>query len=689
MRLKVAPPTIVEPVTTIVGGATFNLTKAPAYFPVLGANFALIRSTLGNTPSFNYGGTVAENAVIAVSGIPFQVNYNVSGTDLNLKVTIPNNIVYVWDGWSSQLVGDYYQPAPPVSSLLTPPGGYVTFSGTPVTYGYNAYSTIQDAINAVTSGGIIRVYTGTYSQDITVPNGKNNLQIDAWGAAGTRTINGVAGGPSATVTLDGTGTVFAGNAPGDNFLVNQTTADNLAGIRTVTGALGSTISYVSVSGQVNTTAFTGVDVGAGTWVSYSNGSITNYRTGIKVNNGAGSAANPVDIQTSTINGSGWASLTVMPAGVDVGLNGFARITNNNVISGNRWGVRVLGGTAMLQGNNLSNNNWTGASAAGLFVANSGVVDAGQAGVGQLDYTGLGISTGNNSFASGYSMGGAQAIVNLNANFGGPPSGPGNLTDGTSVSARNNDFGTTVYGNIERIVNHAIDNNFQGYVDYRNAVGAINPLQEGATAYYSLSPTAGEVTTQRSMIRGIQFVIDSPVIIDSSAISLSRNDGTNLSNPATFLSWYGHSLPTGAVPLTFTSSVNGTTGRTTVNITFTGAAFTAGFLDVSGGSLVDGLYARNINTSLTDLLFSGSGLKVNNTLGAGGVNAVANANFKRLFGDFNGDGAVSAFDTARFNSAFSLVGSPFARYFDFNNSGVTAGDLADQAEFNKRFGFLLT
>ncbi|MFT3883717.1 MAG: right-handed parallel beta-helix repeat-containing protein [Gemmatales bacterium] len=672
---------IVTTGATNLGGATFNITKAPAYFPVVGANFALIRSTLSKTGSFNYGGLVAENAIIAVGGINFKVNYNLgSGPfDLNLGVVIPNNIVYVWSGWSGQNLGDFYQVSPPSSSLAAPPGGYATFTGDPVTFGYNAYSTIQDAINAVSSGATIRIYIGTYTQDITVSSGKNNLQLVAFGAAGTRTINGVVGGPSATITLQGTGTIFSGNSAVDNFVVNQTAADNLAGIRTAAGSLGSNISNVNVSGSNNATAFTGVDVGTGTWLSYSNGQITNYRTGIKVNNGAGSVSNPVDIQNSTINGSGWASLTVMPAGVDVGLNGYAKLTNGNTISGNRWGVRVLGGTAMLQGNNLSGNSHTGASAAGLFVANGGVVDAGQViDTTEVNYTGLGISTGGNNFATGYAMGGAQAIVNLNANFGGPPSGTANLTDGTNVSARNNNFGTTVYGNIEQVVNHAIDNSFQAYVDYRSAVGAASPTQEGATQYYAVTPVTGTLASQRSIIRGVQFVIDSPVTIQSGALDIIRTDSSapefDPDNQDFYLSVYGYLLPVGSVPLNVTSSVSGATGRTTVNITFQASSFT------TYGSLVDGFYERTVNSSLVDLLFSGSGVNYDNA-----PVTEAQTKFHRLFGDVNGDQFINGFDNARFQNAYRVADSLYAQTFDYNNSGVTFFDLTDFQQFQLRLG----
>ncbi len=104
-------------------------------------------------------------------------------------------------------------------------------------------------------------------------------------------------------------------------------------------------------------------------------------------------------------------------GIYVGSGGMARILSDSV-TGNLIGVDVEGGTALLQGNILSNNTNDG-----LKVGGGGIVDAGQKATGQVgtsvDFTGLGAavglpngSTGGNTFL-GYTGSGNYAIGNAN------------------------------------------------------------------------------------------------------------------------------------------------------------------------------------------------------------------------------------------------------------------------------------
>jgi hypothetical protein len=90
------------------------------------------------------------------------------------------------------------------------------------------------------------------------------------------------------------------------------------------------------------------------------------------------------------------------------------------ITGNGVGILADLGKLLVQGTDLTNN-----LTAGLLSRNGSIVDAGQVltpTYTPFDFTGLGISSGQNNFATGYAAGGAQAIVDQNT--GGPYTGPG-------------------------------------------------------------------------------------------------------------------------------------------------------------------------------------------------------------------------------------------------------------------------
>src|SRR5207253_2406232 len=122
--------------------------------------------------------------------------------------------------------------------------------------------------------------------------------------------------------------------------------------------------------------------------------------------------------------------------------------------------------------------------------------------------------------NGYASTGAKAIVNENDFSGSLPSSSSPVTP-PDVPAQFNNFGTTVYGNIEQAVFHYYDSG-KALVDYRNAVGATAPQLEvvngagSANPYlrvFAVDPTTDPTTAlvnQRSIIRAIQFQVDSPV-----------------------------------------------------------------------------------------------------------------------------------------------------------------------------------
>jgi hypothetical protein len=146
-------------------------------------------------------------------------------------------------------------------------------------------------------------------------------------------------------------------------------------------------------------------------------------------------------QKNTISGFG--------TGILVGTKGKASI-KNSVITGNGDGVRVDGGTALIENCDLRDN-----TAVGLRILNNGIVDAGQTGTTPPDFTGLGGgtgSTGNNDFSSyDPAVSSAQAIRNDNA-WGTP-----------EVEAENNFFKTGL--TVEWVVYHHEDDSGLGVVDF--------------------------------------------------------------------------------------------------------------------------------------------------------------------------------------------------------------------------------
>ncbi len=473
----------------------------------------------------------------------------------------------------------------------------------------------------------------------------------------------------------GTGSITVSN--------NTISVSNL-GSHAVTG-VGLTASPGTVTLEGNTIkgaadgvsgVKTGINVGTGTTATLLGNTVHGGtgvgRIGIAV---AGAAALGNDTAGGANVITGWTGANAI--GVDVVSTGAATLLMNT-ITGNNDGVIVNAGTALLQDNDLRSNTTNGLSSAGLDVRNDAVVDAGQVNpanpVGGTNFTGLGISTGGNLFnwsstplGGGYSSTGAKAIVNEN-DFVGLPTGSAPV-QAPNVPAQYNNFGTTTYGNIEQIVFHYYDSG-KALVDYRNAVGATAPALEMVNGAGSVNPylriyavdplvtpnTIG-LANQRSIIRAIQFQVDSPITLGAGAVDLTRLGDTSYA-------WYASALPTGAVPISVTSSIDGATGRTTVTIEFTtpnNGAFNGSMTE--WGSLVDGNYNLGFNGAAAELLFVGSGLTAQNHTDS----------LFRFFGDTNGSRTLNSADTSILNQAIAAqnanMPSDLTQYFDLNQNGT--------------------
>lgn len=171
-------------------------------------------------------------------------------------------------------------------------------------------------------------------------------------------------------------------------------------------------------------------------------------------------------------------------------------------------------------------------------------------------------------------------------------------------------------------------------------------------------TVNNGDAQRSRVNSLTVVFSENVIF-------SPNAGAAFSVTRT-----GPGGPTGAATLA-APVVDNSTFQTKVTLTFSNDSF------FNSGSLIDGKYQLTINAAnVTDgQLLDGNG--------DGIVGDSYTFNFLRLFGDANGDGAVTASDFNQFRLAYG--GGP--SIFDFNGDSATSA--SDFNAFRTRYGVTLS
>lgn len=169
-------------------------------------------------------------------------------------------------------------------------------------------------------------------------------------------------------------------------------------------------------------------------------------------------------------------------------------------------------------------------------------------------------------------------------------------------------------------------------------------------------TNGQVSGQHSRVTSFVVTFDQPVTITSpsTAFTIFRTAGI------------GSDTTTGNVGYDVAGLGAGNVA-TTVTITFNDS----GAIDPEFGSLRDGKYTVTVN-------------------GVGGVTGLDTAmttnpvtNTWRLFGDVNGDGAVTAVEFNAFRLVYGTSGDPFAAPFDFDNNGSISA--TDFNQFRTRYG----
>lgn len=165
------------------------------------------------------------------------------------------------------------------------------------------------------------------------------------------------------------------------------------------------------------------------------------------------------------------------------------------------------------------------------------------------------------------------------------------------------------------------------------------------------------TIQRSEVRDLALSFDQPVTMGAGAVTLGRFSGTTASGPMSDAT-EGLGVPT---------SADG--GTTWIIPVLAGTDHTD-----ATGSLRDGIYLATVHAAdVTD---------PSNSPLAGGDRVIQ---FERLFGDFDGNGAVNGADYFAFKKAFGTVAgdSGYSASLDYDANGRI--NTADYFQFKQRFG----
>ncbi len=194
---------------------------------------------------------------------------------------------------------------------------------------------------------------------------------------------------------------------------------------------------------------------------------------------------------------------------------------------------------------------------------------------------------------------------------------------------------------------------------------------------------GDGSNQRSMITSITIRFDSVVQVQQGAFSLERSSLSVPFESAVF-------QPANDVLIAMDSQTieNGT--RTQVTLSFAIASGTpqSRSLRRTGASLTDGNYRLKIDplkVASNEIPLDGDNDGLAGGLAVLGAERVDR--FYRLFGDVNGDGAISDFDMQAYErwAGSKVPLKPTASLFDFDMNGTL--DRLDQAELRRRYGIL--
>jgi parallel beta-helix repeat protein len=231
------------------------------------------------------------------------------------------------------------------------------------------FTSIQKAINAAHAGDDIRVYPGTYAEQLTIGAGKNGLTIEAaTGTAPIITAPASLTGNAALVTISSSqnvrisGLSIQGNSKAQFGIRVDTGASAVLDADTISSILGANGVGIYV-GQSSAS-----DTAAGHATIVDN-KVTNYeKAGIVVDGAKYSA----DVERNTVVGIG-DTAAIAQDGIQVGDGANADVERNDV-SGNRYTVKGFNAAGILlfgAGSKTEvEDNQTHANQEGIFVYQS-------------------------------------------------------------------------------------------------------------------------------------------------------------------------------------------------------------------------------------------------------------------------------------------------------------------------------
>lgn len=359
--------------TMTLGGATLALTGT--YLPLATNSFTIISNDNDGPSTDPVNGAfagLAEGSRVLLNNFPLVVSYvGGDGNDVSLSLPQPSD-VWVNDTWI--ITNDLGTPGLSYGDTVMSNTAAGDDSVVLKNFGYNAFSTINPAVAAVTVGGAVHVLAGTVAGTSTINKNVSILGEDATGDL----INVNAGGsPGVTISDDTTvnidnihfsGFGFAGigiDVKGTLNLTNSVVDGGLIGINVDgTGSFEGKLT-MSSSRVINATVVglnVGGDSAASATVDHSAFTVAAGATAdIHASDGS------IDVTSSTFSTTSTTSRAVLAT-----TNGDISVTQSD-LSGVAGSVAVTNATTSL-GLDASANWWGTASETAVFGRTEGAVD---------------------------------------------------------------------------------------------------------------------------------------------------------------------------------------------------------------------------------------------------------------------------------------------------------------------------
>ncbi|MDA8744149.1 tandem-95 repeat protein [Rubripirellula amarantea] len=190
--------------TVTLGGAALNLSRG--FAPLPNDSFILINNDASDPIIGTFNG-LAEGSVVMVSGLPMTISYmgGVDSNDVVLTIAQPTD-VWVNDTWSEQSNDSGGTAVFVESGDVVQGDGLDDEAISGKTFGYNAFATLQEAVDAVAEGGTVHVLNGTYDEVVTINRSMTFESVTALGA----TIAPTVGSHQSVISIDAKNVTVSG-----------------------------------------------------------------------------------------------------------------------------------------------------------------------------------------------------------------------------------------------------------------------------------------------------------------------------------------------------------------------------------------------------------------------------------------------------------------------------------------------